>query len=63
MSKEVVWSPGMTLEQLEELAIKKALKLYPSKVLTAAALGISVRSLHDKIAIYKGREEDKQRSN
>lgn len=57
MYDQVIWSPGVTLEQIEEMVILKAYSHYhQNKVLTASALGISERTLHTKIKLY----EDKQ---
>ncbi len=62
MSNEIMWTPGMTLEQIEKDVIQKALEFYRyNKTTTAASLGISSRTLHNKLEIYekqKAKEEE-----
>ena len=54
---EVTWYPGMTLQDIEEAVIKKALVHYGgNRNNTAAALGIAVRTLQYKIDEYKKKE-------
>lgn len=51
---DVYWYPGLKLHELERNAITKALKLYDhNRTRTAEVLGISVRSLHNKIEQYQ----------
>lgn len=57
LANEVTWTPGMTLEQIEEEVIKKALALYSgNKTKTAQALGIAVKTIDNKLAEYKKKE-------
>jgi hypothetical protein len=42
----------MKLEELEKRAILKAFRVYGSQVATADALGISVRTVHNKLVKY-----------
>lgn len=50
------WQPGWTLDQVEKEVIYQALKFYQNnKVHTARALGISERTLYNKLEIYEGR--------
>lgn len=50
-----MWQPGVTLEQLEKETIYKALKFFNNnKVHTARALGISERTLYNKLELYEG---------
>lgn len=47
------WSPGVTIEQIEEGVIKKALRFYQgNKTKTAQSLGIAVRTLDNKLSKY-----------
>lgn len=49
----IVWSPGVTLEDVEKQAILKALDHFRwNKTATASALGISVRTLDARIEKY-----------
>ncbi len=54
----VVWQPGMTLDELEKRAILACYKFNRSnKTITAQSLGISVRTLDNKFALYNTKEE------
>ncbi len=54
----VVWTPGMTLDQLEKKVILQAYRHYrANKTMTAQALGISVRTLDNKFAEYESVQE------
>ena len=58
-SMSVNWVPGITLEQLEKECILKAYQFYrQNKTQTAAALGIALRTLDNKLERYT---EDEQR--
>lgn len=47
------WSPGQTLEQIEKQVILQAYRFYEqNKTHTAAALGISIRTLDGRLADY-----------
>ncbi len=49
------WQPGVTLEDIEKSVILMALKAFQNnKTQTARALGIAVRTLDNKLAIYRG---------
>lgn len=51
----VLWSPGMTLDDMERQVIEAAFKFHrQNKTATAAALGISVRTLDNKLEKYAG---------
>lgn len=54
MSNEIIiWSPGVTLEQIEKEVILKAFRFYRgNKTTTSIALGIAVRTLDNKLAQY-----------
>lgn len=54
---ELIWTPGMTLDQAERLIIKKALLHYGSRTATADALRIAHKTLYNKLDRYD--EEDK----
>lgn len=54
----VIWTPGMTLDQLERRVILQGFKFYRgNKTMTAQALGISVRTLDNKLELYESVEE------
>lgn len=49
-----MWTPGQTLEGIEKEAIKKAYQFYQqNKTQTAASLGISIRTLDNKLEKYE----------
>lgn len=56
----VIFSIGMTLDQLEKLAILKTLNHFRSKPATASALGIALRTLDNKLARYNAEEKTQQ---
>jgi len=54
MDYEVLWSPGMSIEDLEQLVIEKAYKFYRrNKTATANSLGISIRTLDARLEKYE----------
>jgi hypothetical protein len=58
------WQPGMTLEVIEKHAILQAYRFYRSnKTTTASALGISIRTLDNKLAQYEKEGKDQERAN
>lgn len=69
MNGEVYWSPGVTLEELEKRTILRALRFYNNnKTHTASALGISIRTLQNKLNEYNGikkqeEENDEHKTN
>lgn len=58
IGNQVMWFVGMKLDELEKQVIKKAYVHYKTKIATAEALGISVRTLDNKLDRYE--EEDKR---
>lgn len=53
------WQPGMTLEQVEKMTIQKALRFYQgNQERTARALGISTKTIYNKIRQYEGKGID-----
>lgn len=61
MDRLITWSPGVTLEAVEQQVIEKALRHFAgNKAATAVALGISPRSIHDKIAKYAKDAKDQE---
>lgn len=69
MQHSVYWSPGMKLESLEQHVILKAYAFYhKNKTATANSLGISIRTLDNKLEKYEmqaiedeARNESRQR--
>jgi hypothetical protein len=54
MGNEVLWSPGMSIAALEQLVIQKAYRFYrQNKTATANSLGISIRTLDNKLEKYE----------
>lgn len=55
----IVWQPGNTLEEVEKAVILRALAYFHgNKTQTAKALGIAIRTLDNKLAKYKGNEDE-----
>lgn len=53
----IMWQPGVTLAQLEKLVINECLKLnHGNKTQTASALGISIRTIDNKLKEYEEAE-------
>lgn len=64
MDPTVYWSPGMTLDSLEQLVIAKAFKHYHgNKTATANSLGIAIRTLENKLEKYEMEEIEKEEQN
>ena len=58
MDDMIIWSPGVTLDQIEEQVIKKAFSYFKqNKVATSNALGISPRTLDSKLDRYGENDE------
>jgi ribonucleotide reductase alpha subunit len=54
---QVFWSPGVTLEQMEKEVIVKAYRFFRNnKTATASSLGISVKTLDNKLERYEMEE-------
>lgn len=54
---EVMWSVGMTLDALEKQVIQKAYRFFRgNKTMTSNSLGISVRTLDNKLERYEAEE-------
>lgn len=54
------WQPGVTLEEMEKEVIMKALQFFHgNKTHTANALGISIRTIQNKLSQYAEQEEKK----
>lgn len=68
MDNQIMWSPGVTLEDIEKQVILKAFRFYRgSKTTTSQALGISIRTLDTKLEKYEAdgklakQQQDEQR--
>ena len=62
MNEQVFWSPGVTLEMIEKQVIQKAFHFYRgNKTQCSISLGISIRTLENKLDRY--REDDQGRQN
>lgn len=58
----LMWQPGMTLEDVEKRVIEQALRYYSgNKTQTAVGLGISVKTLYNKLHQY-GVSDGQQRT-
>lgn len=63
MDTSVLYTPGMSLDQLEKLAILRCYHFNQNnKTATAGSLGISIRTLDNKLARYKEDEDVYERS-
>ena len=57
MNEMILWSPGMTLDELEKQVVIKAFRHYrQNKTTTANSLGISIRTLENKLEKYESDE-------
>lgn len=62
MNDMITWSPGVTLDQIEEQVIKKAFEYFKqNKVQTSSALNISPRTLDAKLDKYGENDEQIKR--
>lgn len=53
MNGIIIWSPGVSLEDIEKQVIQRAFEHYRlNKTATAGALGISIRTLDNKLERY-----------
>jgi len=58
MNLQVFWSPGMTLEGLSDQVIEKAFQFYnQNKTVTAQSLGITVRTLENRMEKYAAKKQ------
>lgn len=56
----IIWQPGMSLEQLEKEVITTAVRFYgDDKTKTALALGISVKTIYNKLEQYEREGQDR----
>ncbi|AFC22566.1 putative sigma-54-dependent transcriptional regulator [Bdellovibrio phage phi1422] len=53
---DVMWQPGVTIADLEKGAIKSALRFYGNKTDAAKSLGISVRTIDNKLKEYENQK-------
>lgn len=54
MNDFIIWSPGVTLDQIERQVIEKAFAFFrKNKTQTAQALGIAIRTLENKFERYE----------
>jgi len=65
MNDQIFWSPGTTLEQIEKQVILKAHAHFKTKIATAIALGVSERTITNKLNQYdeEKRIQDEQLMN
>lgn len=55
---EIIWSPGLTLEDMEKKVILKAFKFYGgNKERTAKGLGVSTKTLYTKLESYESQKK------
>lgn len=61
MNDLITWSPGITLESIEKQVILKAFKFYRENAAqTAIALGVSDKTVRNKIEQYQKEEKDNE---
>ena len=54
MNAQVFWQPGVSLEDIEKQVILKALSFFQgNKLKTANSLGVSVRTIDNKLTRYQ----------
>ena len=56
MKNAVIWSPGVTMANIEKQVIYKALDFYKTREVTANALKISLKIFDKKMEIYEQEE-------
>lgn len=58
----IMWSPGVTLDAIEEQVILAAFRFYQrNKTATANALGISIRTLDAKLERYENERTEREK--
>lgn len=58
-ANEIYWQSGVTLDDVEEMVIKKAYRFHSeNKTHTARDLGISIRTLDAKLKKYEGKTDE-----
>ena len=63
MSGMIMWSPGVSLDEIEKQVILKAFSFYrQNKTTTSQALGISIRTLDTKLEKYEHDERERLRA-
>jgi hypothetical protein len=63
VSENITWSPGITLDDIEKQVILKAFRFYRgNKTTTAQALGVSVRTIDNKLERYQLEDSEKEKS-
>lgn len=59
MNSQIIWSPGVTLEEIEKQVIVRAFShFHKNKTATAQALGIAIRTLDARLEKYEKDEKD-----
>ena len=54
----ITWQPGMRLDEIEEQVIRKAMRFYNgNQTTTSASLGISSKTLYNKLKSYDERDK------
>lgn len=62
--RQIIWTPGVSLESLIQQGIEAAFSFYKeNKTATANALGISIRTLDNKLASYAKQKEEHAKRN
>jgi Bacterial regulatory protein, Fis family len=57
----IQWNPGIKLEDIEKTVIKKAFKFFHgNKTATSNSLGIAIRTLDNKLEIYKKEDGEQE---
>jgi DNA-binding NtrC family response regulator len=55
----IVWQPGITLDSIERDVIEKAMRFHEgNRQFTADSLGISIRTLQNKLKLYKEQDDE-----
>ena len=62
MNTETTWYNGMTLDEMEQVIIMKSLQIHAgNKTKTAEALGISIRTIDNKLEKYEEQKREHTR--
>lgn len=61
MDQQIIWSPGITLADIEKQVILKAFRFFRgNKTTTANALGISIRTLDTRLDEYEKWDKERE---
>jgi hypothetical protein len=56
----MIWTPGKTLAMIEREVIEQSLKYYGTQERACAGIGISVRTIQNRLAQYRADDEARE---